>query len=213
MTHSVSYVHKIRRSRTSRLLRLIGSCLDPRAWAHAIKIVNYYNYTHVQELRKARLHKTANISPNTAFANAQNIEIGPRVTLGAHCRIWAGPVRARVVIGEDALFAPDVMVTAATYRYNDGAPVTAQAMDEADVVIGPDCWIGRGVTILAGTVLGRGVIVGAHSVVRGTFPDYAIIAGNPAKVVSDRQPERKTPLSKASTATSQPKTPPRTQSQ
>ena len=187
MTQSVPPVHKVRRSRTSRFLRLIGACLDPRAWAHVIKIVNYYNYTHVRELRKARLHKTANISPNTGFANAQNIEIGARVTLGAHCRIWAGPVHARVVIGEDALFAPDVMVTAATYRYHDGAPVTAQAMDEADVVIGPDCWIGRGATILAGTVLGRGVIVGAHAVVRGTFPDYAIIAGNPAKVVSERQ--------------------------
>ena len=33
--------------RRARLLRLIASTLDPRAWIHAIKLVNYYNYSHV----------------------------------------------------------------------------------------------------------------------------------------------------------------------
>ncbi|MBE9640460.1 acyltransferase [Salipiger pacificus] len=179
-------VHKVRRSRGRRLLRLLGSACDPRAWAHLVKIVNFYNYTHLQELRKARLAPGVNISPTASFANGQNIEIGPRVTLGAHCQIWAGPGRARVVIGADALFAPDVMVTASGYRYNDGAPVTAQAMDEADVVIGADCWIGRGAILLAGSRLGRGVVVGAHSVVRGEFPAYSVIAGSPARIVSER---------------------------
>ena len=109
------------------------------------------------------------------------------MTLGADCRIWAGPGTARVIIGEYALFAPDVMITASTYRFNDGSPVTKQAMNENDVLIGEDCWIGRGAILLAGTDLGRGVIVGAHSVVRGKFPDNAIIAGSPAKVVGQRQ--------------------------
>lgn len=180
-------VHKVRRSRAQRFLRLLGSVCDPRAWAHLVKVVNYYNYSHLQELRKAQVARSANISPTASFANGQNIEIGARVTLGADCRIWAGPGSARVVIGEDALFAPDVMVTASTYRYNDGTPVTAQAMDEADIVIGSDCWIGRGAILLAGSRLGRGVIVGAHSVVRDSFPDNAVIAGAPARVVSRRQ--------------------------
>jgi acetyltransferase-like isoleucine patch superfamily enzyme len=184
---STEAVHKVRRNRAQRFLRLIVSALDPRAWAHLVKIVNYYNYTHLQELRKAQVARSANISPTASFANGQNIEIGPHVTLGADCRIWAGPGKARVVIGADALFAPDVMVTASTYRYNDGSPVTRQAMDEADILIGDDCWIGRGAILLAGTELGRGVIVGAHSVVRGKFPDNAIIAGSPAKIVGQRE--------------------------
>ncbi len=180
-------VQKVRRNRAQRFLRLILSVLDPRAWAHLVKIVNYYNYAHLQELRKAKVARSANISPTVSFANGQNIEIGPNVTLGADCRIWAGPGTARVVIGEYALFAPDVMITASTYRFNDGSPVTKQAMNENDVLIGEDCWIGRGAILLAGTDLGRGVIVGAHSVVRGKFPDNAIIAGSPAKVVGQRQ--------------------------
>lgn len=181
-------VQKVRKSRAQRFVRLITASLDPRAWAHFIKVMNYYNYTHVQELRKARVSRTANIAPNAGFANAQNIVIEDNVTIGAYCQIWAGPEKARVTVGKDALFAPDVMVTATTYRYNEGAPVTDQAMDEADIDIGADCWLGRGATILAGSQLGQGCVVGAHSVVRGTFPAYSVIAGSPARVVGQRTP-------------------------
>lgn len=180
-------VQKPRKSRPQRLIRLIMAVIDPRAWAHFIKVMNYHNYTHVREVRKARVARTANIAPNAGFANAHNIVIGEHATIGAYCQLWAGPEKARIVIGDYALFAPDVMVTATTYRYDDGAPVTDQAMDEADIMIGQDCWIGRGTTILAGTQLSEGCIVGAHSVVRGTFSPYAIIAGSPAKQVGTRK--------------------------
>lgn len=40
-----------------------------------------------------------------------------------------------------------------------------------------------GVAIQAGTILGEQCIVGANSVVRGTFPDYCVIAGVPAKII------------------------------
>ena len=180
-------VHKVRRNRTQRLLRLILATLDPRAWAHFIKVMNFHNYNHLQEIRKAQVSRTANIAPNAGFANGQNIVIGDNATIGAYCQIWAGPKTARVVIGRDALFAPDVMVTATSYRYDDGAPVTDQAMDEADIGIGADCWIGRGATILAGTQLGEGCVVGAHSVVRGTFAPYSILAGSPARAIGQRK--------------------------
>lgn len=55
-----------------------------------------------------------------------------------------------------------------------------------DTIIGHDCWIGRGATLLPGAELGCGVIVGAKAVVRGKIPDYAIVAGNPAVVVRMR---------------------------
>ncbi|RUS65116.1 antibiotic acetyltransferase [Pseudorhodobacter sp. E13] len=52
-----------------------------------------------------------------------------------------------------------------------------------DTVIGHDCWIGHGAIVLPGARLGHGVIVGAGAVVGGTIPDYAIVAGNPARVL------------------------------
>ena len=125
-------------SRRGRLLRLVASVLDPRAWIHAIKLVNYYNYTHVAPLRSVTLGPGAAISPNAAFSNPDRISAGRNLYLGARCHLWAGPSEGRIVIGDNVLFGPEVMVTAAGYRFNDGSPVTAQAMDEADVVIGDD---------------------------------------------------------------------------
>lgn len=55
-----------------------------------------------------------------------------------------------------------------------------------DTVIGPDCWIGHGAIILPGARLGAGVIVGAGAVVRGRIPAYAIVAGNPGRVLRRR---------------------------
>lgn len=179
--------HKLRLSRTQRLFRLVASVLDPRAWAHLIKIVNFYNYTHVQPMRQIRLGPKSSISPTAAFANAERIEIGARVRIGFRCVIWAGPKNGRVVIGDDVLFGPEVLITAAGYRYNDGTPVTEQAMDEADVVIGNDVWLGARSVILPGARIGDGAIIGAHSVVRGEIPAYGIAVGAPVRVVSRRE--------------------------
>lgn len=55
-----------------------------------------------------------------------------------------------------------------------------------DTIIGNDCWIGREAMLMPGARLGNGVIVGARSVVVGHVPDYAIVAGNPAKIIRKR---------------------------
>ena len=56
----------------------------------------------------------------------------------------------------------------------------------SDTVIGHDVWLGNGAQILPGARLGSGVIVGASAVVSGHVPDYAIVAGNPARIVRMR---------------------------
>ena len=54
---------------------------------------------------------------------------------------------------------------------------------DQDVIVEEDVWIGANVTLLSGSMIGRGAIVGNGSVVRGKVPPYAIVMGNPAKVV------------------------------
>lgn len=171
----------------ARVLRGVGALLDPRAWAHAVRLVNYYNYSHVVPRRSLKLGRDVRLSPNTAFSNPARIEIGDRVSIGAHCTLWAGPATGRIVIGADALFGPEVFVTASGYRFNDGSPVTQQAMDEADVIIGRDVWLGARVMVMPGARIGDGAIIGAGALVRGEIPPGAIAVGVPAKVVGRRQ--------------------------
>lgn len=192
-TPTASTAHKLRLSRTARLWRLIGSTLDPRAWVHLFKLVNYYNYAHVQPRRKMRIGPNASISPIATFSFPENIIIGRNVRVGAGCVLWGGPAKGRVVIGDDVLFGPEVLVTAATYRYNEGQPVTDQAMDEADVIIGNDVWLATRSVVLAGARIGDGAIIAAHSVVKGEIPPFAIAAGTPARVVGQRTLEKYSP--------------------
>lgn len=176
-------------SKKSRAVRLMRSVFDPRAYLHILKIINYYNYSHVEPLRKMKVGADPAISPNASFSNPERIEIGERCRIGARCTLWAGPGTGKIIIGDDVLFAPEVMITAANYRYNDGSPVTKQAMDEADVVVGDDVWLGARAILLPGARVGRGSIIGAGALVRGEVPEFSIAVGAPARVVGQRKVE------------------------
>ena len=54
------------------------------------------------------------------------------------------------------------------------------------VVIGNDCWIGHGVSIVGGVKIGDGAVVLAGSVVTKDIPPYAIVGGVPAKIIKYR---------------------------
>ncbi len=57
---------------------------------------------------------------------------------------------------------------------------------KGDVIIGNDVWICHGVTILSGLKIGDGAVIGAGAVISKDVPPYAVVVGNPAKVVKYR---------------------------
>lgn len=179
-------IYKENLTRPRRFLRLVLGVLDPRAWLHMAKMANYYNYTHVQPLRQMTLGQEVRISPDASFANAERIRVGNRVNIGSRCHIWAGPGTATITIGDDVLFGPEVMMTAATYLFNEGSPISQQPMREADIVIGKDVWLATRAIILPGARIGDGAIIGAGAVVKGEVLPGQIVAGSPARPVSQR---------------------------
>jgi acetyltransferase-like isoleucine patch superfamily enzyme len=93
-----------------------------------------------------------------------------------------------VEIGATTIVADWVYVTDFDHRTADvHVPIKDQGIVKAPVRIGPDCWIGTKVSVLRGSRIGRGTVLGAHSVVRGDVPEYSIAVGAPARVVRNRQ--------------------------
>lgn len=62
---------------------------------------------------------------------------------------------------------------------------------KGNVEIKNDVWIGTNVTILSGVTIGNGAIIGAGSVVTKNVPDYAIVGGNPARIIRYRFEQEK----------------------
>ena len=89
---------------------------------------------------------------------------------------------------------PDPAKTMSSHRLFSpralGAPATAESPLET-LSIGHDVWMGHNVIVLPGAKsIGDGAIVGAGSVVHSPVPAYAVVTGNPARVVRYRFPEK-----------------------
>ena len=90
----------------------------------------------------------------------------------------------KVEIAENVIFAPQVYISDHGHGYEDPEKsISEQGIRKIkEVKIGPDSWIGHGVTILPGSVIGKHCVIGANSVVNSIIPDFSIAAGCPARV-------------------------------
>lgn len=171
----------------NRLLAFVRSLLDPRPYVHVLRLIHYYNYSHVRERRRLDCGEAVRMAPNVSLRNGDRIRIGARSHIGERCSLWAGDNRGSIVIGEDALFGPEVYVTASNYQFSDRAlPVMVQPRLEEDVHIGPRTWLGKGVIVLPGVTIGEGAIVAAGAVVTRDVAPFAVVGGVPAREIGTR---------------------------
>jgi serine acetyltransferase len=117
----------------------------------------------------------------------QQMYTDPVVSIGNRCAIGRGSHivgHLSIDIGDDVHFGPYVYVTDQNHGYEAlDVPIGKQWPVNEAVRIGAGSWLGVGVKVLPGALIGSHVTVAAGSVVRGMFPDRCVIAGVPARVV------------------------------
>ena len=89
---------------------------------------------------------------------------------------------ARVDIGTGTLLGPHVQIYTATHPIDPKARAAGKEFAAA-VCIGQNVWIGGGAIILPGVHIGDHAVIGAGAVVTKDVPAFAMVVGNPAKVV------------------------------
>jgi acetyltransferase-like isoleucine patch superfamily enzyme len=115
------------------------------------------------------------------------LRFGDRCSIGRNSFFVS---RVGIDIGDDITMAPNVYITDHNHRFDDPSlPIKQQWMTEEPVTIGAGSWLGTGAVILPGARIGKNTVVAAGAVVRGgDYPDYAVLAGVPAKVVKVTAP-------------------------
>ena len=71
----------------------------------------------------------------------------------------------------------------------EGAPDVTSQPHRGDMVIGNDVWIGREAVVMPGVRIGDGAIIGTRAQVVKGVPPYAVVVGNPGRIVKLRFPE------------------------
>lgn len=122
-------------------------------------------------LEKAIVGKNCNICANSLIEN--DVVIGDNVTVKSGVYIWDG-----VVLEDNVFIGPCVAFT------NDKRPRSKEYPEAfLNTIVRKGASIGANATILPGIEIGEKAIVGAGSVVTKDVPPYAVVVGNPAKII------------------------------
>ena len=129
------------------------------------------------------------IAGNCWFSDVISVGFGSRIGVGC---IISGPLS----IGRYCSIGGHVSIGAGAHPMETAAMYTAPLLfggrrrelaDPGDqTVLGHDVWIGAGARIMAGVRVGHGSVIGAGAVVTKDVPDFAVVAGVPARILRSR---------------------------
>ena len=125
-----------------------------------------------------------NVERKANFGSGLDIELGDESGLGIGC-----VVPSNTKIGKHVMMGPNCYILAQNHRFDRiDIPMCKQGMSsKLQTTIGDDVWIGRDVVMTPGRSIQSGTIVAAGCVLCKDFPAYAIIGGNPSRLIRYRQ--------------------------
>jgi maltose O-acetyltransferase len=132
-----------------------------------------------------RLGSDTIIQDNFRISNPEKVSIGAHCNFGEGVFITGG---GGVTIGDYVGMGPDTKIWSVNHRFSDPhTPWLLQGYDREPVVLEDDVWLGACCFIMPGVTIGKGAIISAGTVLAKSVPSFAIVAGNPGRVVGWRK--------------------------
>ena len=125
------------------------------------------------------------INKNVFISNCKKMRIGNNVGINPDCTLWSD---GGIAIGDGSTIGPNTIMMTSSHNFKGN--IRALPFDNEiihkPITIGKYVYIGSNVILLPGVVVSDGSIIGAGSIVTKDVPPMAIVAGNPAKILSYR---------------------------
>ena len=181
------------------------ACGDPELlerWHTAKNLVLAYNNTASEDIeaKEQILDKLLGSRGKNLWITAPfYVDYGNNIFFGNNCEVNMNCTFLddnQIVIGDNALIAPNVQIYTAFHPTNAADRFGALKEDgsfsfcktrTAPVKIGNSVWIGGGAIILPGVTIGDNVVIGAGSVVTKDVPSNTIACGNPCHIVRENR--------------------------
>lgn len=129
------------------------------------------------KLTGKKIDKSFRLFPPFYTDCGKNITVGKNVFINACSKFQD---QGGITIGDGCLIGHSVTIATLNHCFD---PNNRASINPKSVILGRNVWIGSDSTILPGTRIGDGAIIGAGSVVTKDIPALSIVAGNPAKVI------------------------------
>jgi acetyltransferase-like isoleucine patch superfamily enzyme len=140
----------------------------------------------------AELGRTLVIGPGTSIAADVFIHgpvvLGREVSINARASLDGGA--AGIHIGDGTRIATGATLYAFNHGLDPDRPLREQPVTSRGIRIGADVWIGANAGVTDGVTIGDHAVVAMGAIVTRDVPDWAIVAGVPARVVGDRRERR-----------------------
>jgi len=149
----------------------------------------YRNYFKTRRSRFGYIDNTARVRFPILIKGIENVYMYENTHIMGNALIIS--TKAKFIMRKNSAASEGLVIVTGNHPMVQGEWFLQRGGDSdiqnaKDVVINEDVGLGANVTILNGVVIGRGAIIGSGSVIRNSVPPYAIIAGNPAKVIGFR---------------------------
>lgn len=158
-----------------------------KAWGRLWTIIKHHQFKNIHK-SSIVYYSVKVIDPDNLIMDEDTNIDGSSVIMNSRAKFimkkWSGAARELLVVTGNHMSVVGLHFKQVTDKVKD--ELDANHKMDQDVVVDEDVWIGARVTLLAGAHVARGCEIGSNAVIRGNTPPYAILVGNPAKVVGFR---------------------------